>query len=127
MSTRLKYLIVLFLLLAVEVCIALFVHDQYLRPYGGDIIVVWVIYCMVQTILGGKNNHYITALCVLVFAYIVEFLQKMNIVEVLGLGNSRFLRILIGTTFSVSDLVCYTIGTAITVAGIYLYKKIGKD
>ncbi len=126
MSTRLKYLIVLFLLLAVEVCIALFVHDQYLRPYGGDIIVVWVIYCMVQAVLGGKNNHYITALGVLVFAYIVEFLQKMNIVEVLGLGNSRFLRILIGTTFSVSDLVCYTIGTAITVAGIYLYRKIGK-
>ena len=122
MSIRLKYFILLLLLLAIEVCIALFVHDQYIRPYGGDVIVVWAIYCLVQTILGGKNNHYFVALGVLIFAYIVEFLQKMDIVGVLGLGHIQFLRILIGSTFSVSDLVCYTVGTAVTMAGIYMYR-----
>ena len=124
MPERLKYLIIFFVLLAVEICIALFVHDQYIRPYGGDVIVVWVIYCFVQILLGGKYNHYFVALGVLLFAYIVEILQKMNIVEVLGLGNIRFIKILIGTTFSISDLICYTAGTIATIAGIWLYKKV---
>ena len=122
MKSRLIYLVVFFLLVTVEICIAKFVHDAFIRPYGGDIIIVWVIYCLVQAILGGKNNHYIVAFGVMLFAFFVEFLQKMNIVDLLGLGHIRWIRILVGTTFSVSDLICYAIGTGITLAGIYLYK-----
>ena len=128
MKSRLIYLLIFVLLVAVEFCIAKFVHDSFIRPYGGDIIVVWVIYCLVQAILGGKNNHYIVAFGVMVFAFFVEFLQKLNIVDLLGLGHIRFIRILIGTTFSVSDLFCYAIGTCITLVGIYLYNVIaGRD
>ena len=93
MKTRLKYLIIFILLTAIEVCIALFVHDHFIRPYVGDIIVVWVIYCLVQSILGGKNNHYIVALGVMIFAYIVEFLQMINIVDRLGMGHVHFIKI----------------------------------
>ena len=123
MNIRLKYLILFGILLAVVICIALFVHDPYIRPYGGDVIIVWVIYCLTQIVLGGKFNHYLTALGVLAFAYLVEFLQKMHIVELLGLSHIRFMRVIIGTTFSISDLVCYTSGTIVTIWGIWLYRR----
>ncbi|MBQ9816896.1 MAG: DUF2809 domain-containing protein [Proteobacteria bacterium] len=123
MKTRLTYLIIFILLVAIEVCIALFVHDSIIRPYGGDVIVVWVIYCLVQMILGGNNNHYIIAIAVMLFAYIVEFLQMINIVDLLGMGHIHFIKILVGSTFSISDLVCYSLGTAAMLAGIRLHKK----
>ena len=126
MKVRLIYLLIFVLLVAVELCIACFVHDSFVRPYGGDVIVVWVIYCLVQTILGGKNNHSIVALSVMLFAFFVEFLQKINIIDLLGLGHVRFIRILVGTTFSVSDLLCYAVGTGITLAGIKVYKVIAR-
>ena len=43
----------------------------------GDIIVVWVVYCFVQLILGGKNS-YAVAFGTMIFAFGVEFLQKMK-------------------------------------------------
>ena len=126
MKFRLIYLIIFIFLVAVEICIACFVHDSFIRPYGGDIIVVWVIYCLIQAILGGKNNHSIVALGCMLFAFFVEFLQKINIVDLLGLGHVRFIRVLVGTTFSVSDLLCYAIGTGVTLVGVNLYKVIAR-
>ncbi len=37
---RLAYLLAFVLLLVVEVCIALFVHDAFVRPYVGDVLPV---------------------------------------------------------------------------------------
>ena len=39
MKKRLWYLGVFGLILAIEVCIALFVHDDFIRPYVGDVLV----------------------------------------------------------------------------------------
>ncbi len=40
---RLKYLAVFIILLAAEIVIALYVHDSFVRPYMGDMLVVAVI------------------------------------------------------------------------------------
>lgn len=45
---RLFYLITALLLLMTEVLIALFVHDRFIRPYAGDILVVLLIYALVR-------------------------------------------------------------------------------
>lgn len=124
MKKRLPYIILLVLIIAVEVVIALTQHDNWIRYYGGDVIVVWAVYCLVQSFTGGKNNHYIVHLCIMLFAFIVEFLQYINIVDLIGLGNIQFFRVLIGTSFAVEDLVCYAFGTAIACAGTFLYKKL---
>ena len=123
MKKRLPYIVIFLLLLGVEVLIALFVDDKIIRPYGGDVIVIWVVYCFVQAILGGKNNHFIVAGGVLIFAFLVEFLQYIRIIDILGLRDIEFFRVLIGTTFSWKDIICYTIGAAVCWLGIWLHRR----
>ena len=120
MKSRLPYIVIFLILLGVEVLIALFVDDRIIRPFGGDVIVIWVVYCFVQAILGGRNNHYRVAGGVLIFAFIVEFLQYLHIVDILGLRDIAFFRVLIGTSFSWIDMLCYVIGAAVCWAGIWI-------
>ena len=48
MNKRTAYGIATFILLTIEVLIALFVHDAFVRPYIGDVLVVVVIYTFVR-------------------------------------------------------------------------------
>lgn len=123
MKQRIIYFLIFAVLFAVETLIALTLHGGFIRSYLGDVIVVWVVYCFVQAVLGGKNNHYVVALVVLIFAFAVELLQAVNIVEILGVQDNAFLRTVIGTSFSLADLVCYTVGTSVTILGIWTLKK----
>lgn len=126
MKRRLPYIIIFLVLLGIEVFIALAFSGGFVRSYLGDVIVVWLVYCLVQAISGGRNSHSITAAGVMLFAFLVELLQAMNIVELIGLGDIAFFRTLIGTSFSWLDMLCYTAGTAVTLAGIYIYRKMNK-
>lgn len=125
MKKRLPYIIILILLIAVEVIIALTQHGNWLRYYGGDVIVVWAVYCLVQAIIGGKNP-YITHIGVMLFAFLVEFLQYIHIVDIIGLGDIEFFRTLIGTSFAAEDLFCYALGTVIGIAGSFIYSQVKK-
>ncbi|OPZ21066.1 MAG: hypothetical protein BWZ04_01335 [Firmicutes bacterium ADurb.BinA205] len=122
MKKRLPYIIIFIAIFAVETCIALFVHDDFVRPYIGDVIVMWAVYCLAQIILGGRFGSYKVAVGSLIFAFFVELLQKFRIVDVLGI-KSPVLRTIIGTSFAPADLVCYLAGTAVTMAGIWVYNK----
>ncbi len=122
MKQRKPYIIIFLVIFAVETCIALFVHDDFVRPYIGDVIVMWAVYCFAQIILGGRFGSYKVAVGSLIFAFFVELLQKFRIVDVLGI-KSPILRTIIGTSFAPADLVCYLAGTAVTVAWIWLYRK----
>ncbi len=124
MKKRIPYICGFLLLTLTEVLIALFIHGGFVRNYLGDVIVVWVVYCFVQAIAGGRLNGYITAAGVMIFAFIIEFLQKINIVDLLGLGGIKFFRTLIGTSFSPVDLICYAAGSAIICAVIFIKRKI---
>ena len=123
MKKRLPYIIIFVLLFAVEVVIALTQHGNFIRDYGGDIIVMWVLYCFVQAVLGGENNHYIVNVCLLVFAVGVEFLQLWGFVDRFGIENP-VLRTLIGTSFVPEDLLCYAAGTGIACAGVFIAGRI---
>ena len=122
MKQRKPYIIIFLVIFAVETCIALFVHDDFVRPYIGDVIVMWAVYCLAQLILGGRFGSYKVAVGSLIFAFFVELLQKFRIVDVLGI-KSPVLRTIIGTSFAPADLVCYLAGTAVTAAGIWIYRK----
>ena len=124
MKKRIPYICGFLLLTLTEVLIALFIHGGFIRNYLGDVIVVWVVYCFVQAIAGGRLNGYITAAGVMIYAFIIEFLQKINIVNLLGLGGIKFFRTLIGTSFSPVDLICYAAGSAIICAVIFIKRKI---
>ena len=104
-----RYYLWAVLLLITEVLIALHLHDSFIRPFGGDVLVVILLYCMIKSIINIKVNT--AAITVLLIAYTIEVLQYFNIVYVLGWGNSSMARTIIGTTFTWSDILAYTIGT----------------
>lgn len=112
------YFALMIILFLIEILIALFVHDQFIRPYIGDFLVVILIYCFVKSFFNTPVLP--TALGVLLFAYSVEVLQYFRIVEVLGLQHSRAARIIIGSAFEWQDMLAYTAGI---VAVILLEKR----
>jgi len=101
------------LIFLTEVLIALYVHDSFIRPYLGDVLVVILLYCFFKSFL--RLPVLTVAIGVLVFSFTVELLQFFNIVERLNLGHSKIARIVIGTSFSWIDLLCYTVGIAIVI------------
>lgn len=108
---RVWYAIAFIVIFIIEVLIALFVRDSFIRPYGGDILVTVLICCFIRIFFPQK----IKALPILVFlfALTVEIGQYFDFVYLLGLGDIRFFRILLGTSFSVFDIICYGIGCLI--------------
>ncbi|WP_348825675.1 DUF2809 domain-containing protein [Flavobacterium aestuarii] len=106
-----KYFFLSIILLIIEVLIALFVHDKLIRPYLGDVLVVILIYCFIKSFL--ELPVLPAAIFVLLFSFGIEFLQYLNIVEKLGLQNSKIARTVIGTSFAWIDLVCYIAGIII--------------
>ena len=110
------------LVFGIEVLIALYVTDTFVRPYLGDVLVVILIYCFLKSFL--KLPVLTVALFVLALSFAIEFLQFLNIVEKLGLENSKVARTVIGTSFSWTDLLAYIIGIAIVLlTEKYLLKK----
>lgn len=107
---RISYALATLLLIAVEVMIALFVHDRFVRPYLGDVLVVLVIYTFVRIFIPEKCR--LLPLPVFLFAAAVEVAQYFEIVQRLGLDRNMFLRILIGSTFDPKDIACYAVGCA---------------
>ena len=97
-------------LLATEVCIALFVNDSFIRPYVGDMLVTLLLCCLCRVII--PNKVCLLPLYVFAFAACVEFSQYFDLVSLLGLGDNRFLSVLMGRTFSWLDLLCYAVGCA---------------
>lgn len=105
---RIKYMIAFLLLLFVEVLIALYIRDSFIRPYLGDMLVVIVIYCFIRIFAPDKFS--LLPLYIFIFATWVEVLQYFNLIQILGLENNRFLRVLVGTVFDIKDIACYGVG-----------------
>ncbi len=121
LKPRITYLIAFMLLVFVEVFIALLVHDSFVRPYLGDVIIVIVIYCFMRMLFpfGVK----LLPLYIFLFTLAVEVAQYFDFVTLLGLDDSRFFRILLGSTFSFADIACYAAGCLICFALEYLQKR----
>lgn len=103
-----RYFLLTIVLFIIELLIALFVRDSFVRPYVGDYLVVILIYCAVRTFL--KASVWKVALGVLLFSYLVETLQYFHIVNRLGLENNIVAKTVIGYGFEWMDLVAYTLG-----------------
>jgi hypothetical protein len=103
-----KYAVLSIGLFAVEIFIALFVHDRLVRPFVGDMLVVILIFTLCRTVI--EAGYFRLALCVLLFSFAVEIGQYFNLISILGLQHSAPARILIGMTFDVHDLLAYSAG-----------------
>lgn len=105
---KLNYFIVFVLIFIVEIFIALYIHDSFIRPYFGDFLVVIMIYCFVLSFI--NYSKYKVAIFVLLFAYCIELAQCFNVLLILGLENSSLAKVVLGNSFAIEDLALYTLG-----------------
>ncbi|GAA4735187.1 DUF2809 domain-containing protein [Flavisolibacter ginsenosidimutans] len=108
LTFRPGYFLLTFLLFVVEVSIALFAHDRFVRPYAGDFLVVILLYCFGKSFL--KIPALPLAMTVLLFAYAIETAQYFHLVNRLGFQNHNIIRIILGSSFEWGDMLAYTLG-----------------
>lgn len=121
-NKRVGYAVATLIIFIIELLIALFVRDNFIRPYVGDMLVVVLIYTFLRIMFPEKPR--LLPLYVFLFAAGVEALQGIHIVELLGLQNNRFFSVLIGTTFDLKDIVCYGVGCVLLgVWEVMLWRK----
>jgi uncharacterized protein DUF2809 len=107
------YFSISLLLLALELYIGIYIHDAFVRPYGGDFLVVILLYCLVKSFI--NIPFFTTAICVLIFAYVVEVSQYFHLIQMLGLQHYKLAKLLLGTTFSFTDMFIYTLGILLVI------------
>lgn len=105
---NLNYFGLAIIFFVMEVLIALFVHDDFIRPYFGDVLVVILMYCFFKSFL--NLPVFALALFVLSFAFLIEILQGFNIVAKIGLEKSKLANVVLGNSFSWIDFLTYIVG-----------------
>ncbi|MFT6203697.1 MAG: hypothetical protein ACI9V1_001223 [Spirosomataceae bacterium] len=107
MSTRNIYLGVFAGILAVEVCIALFVRDAFIRPYFGDFLATILVYVAIR---GFTNlNIHKSLIISLVISYVVEIFQAIDVLGFTGLNSNEAVSVIMGSSFDWGDMLAYTI------------------
>ncbi len=119
-NKKIYYVILFTILFIIEVLIALFVHDSFIRPYIGDMLVVILIYCFIRIFIPDRLR--LLPLYIFIFALAVEISQYFKLIDVLGLSDSYLAQCIFGSSFDFKDILCYALGCAI--CAIFSYKKI---
>lgn len=105
------YIVIFTVLLITEILIALFIHDKFIRPYFGDVLVVILIYCFIRIFITDKVR--LLPLYVYIFAVLVEISQYFHLVSLLGLSDNKLAAVILGTGFDWKDILCYASGSLI--------------
>lgn len=112
-----SYFLASVLLLFIEIGIAMFVHDRFIRPYIGDVLVVILMYCFVKSFF----NLPVLPLSIAVFLFscVIEVLQFFKLVNLLGLQHSKLAKIILGSAFEWNDILAYLGGFLLIIAFEY--------
>lgn len=118
------YALAAIFLFAVEVLIALFVRDQFVRPYLGDVIAVMLVYAVLRAVtpLGVWSALSIA----LGIALVIEVAQALNLLGALGLADNRFARVVLGGAFDMLDMAAYVAGGAAVLAIEVAVRRAGR-
>jgi len=108
MTFNLTYFIITLLLFSIETLIAIYLKTGFIRHTFGDYLCVILLYCFFKTFI--KGHHFKITISVLLIAFIIEFLQLTNYLELFHLHNNQLAKLILGSTFHVLDLVAYSLG-----------------
>ncbi|SFD17478.1 DUF2809 domain-containing protein [Algibacter pectinivorans] len=108
MKLNKTYLLLTILLFTIETLIAIYLKTGFIRHTFGDFLCVILLYCFFKTFI--KGHHFKIAVIVLAIAFTVEFLQLTNFLELFNLHNNQLAKLILGSTFQISDLVAYSLG-----------------
>ena len=114
MRSRLAFLAVAGVILVTEIYIAVCVKGGFVRHYAGDVLAVILLYALARAIFSVTPSN--LPLKIFAFAAALEIAQYFGVVQILGIEN-KILKIMIGGTFDLADLICYAAGCIL--AGVY--------
>jgi hypothetical protein len=109
MTLRPIYLLIALAIFVVEVLIGLgIIPGTFVRHSIGDLLVTALLYFLIR---GLTRTTPATALVAgVATGFLVEALQYIHLADLLGFAEGSLPYILLGNTFSLSDLLMYTIG-----------------
>lgn len=111
MQNRLFYALAGAVIFTIEVLIALFVHDDLVRPYIGDVLAVVLVYLGLRAVTPLPVLP--AVIITLGVAAAIEFAQLFHMLDALGLSHSRLARVVLGGVFDLKDLACYAVGALV--------------
>lgn len=107
MKFKKSYFVIAIILFLIEVVIAKYTSG-FIRHTFGDYLCVILLYAFIKSFV--KISNLKTALLVLGIAYCVEFLQLTNLKNFYPDIYAKALKLILGTSFSIGDLIAYTLG-----------------
>ena len=122
MKTNKKFLVVFLFFFLLEVFIALFIKDHFIRPFFGDVLVILLIFFFVRSFFPVKNAVKFAA-GIFLFACLIEVSQYLKLLKLLHLQDFSLLNIVLGSTFDWLDILAYASGTLLLLAGYLIVKK----
>ncbi len=115
------YAVLAAIVLIVEIGIALFVRDRWIRPHGGDVLAVILVYVAVRAVTRWSVGTSVTV--ALGVAVAVELGQYVGILRMVGLEHVAVVRVVMGTGFDPADFVSYGMGGAIVAVVEWLRRR----
>ena len=114
MTFRPSYLVVATALLVVEVAIARgYIPGAVVRNSVGDVLVIPFLYFLLRGMT--KATPSVALVAGLAAGLTAELLQYLHLADLLGLKTGSLLYVVLGNTFSWSDLLMYSIGGVLAV------------
>lgn len=110
---RTIYLVAAIFLFAIEVVIALFVRDAFIRPYIGDVLAVALVYAALRAVTPLMLGSAIAI--TLTIALVIELAQAFGLLGALGLRDNVLARTVLGGDFDWLDLAAYAAGAMVIV------------
>ena len=102
------FAIITLMVFIIEVLIATVFKKTVLRPVFGDFLVVILIYAFFKAITHWKPLH--IGIGVLAFSYLIEFSQRIHILDKLSIKPNKATELLLGSSFDWYDVLAYTLG-----------------
>jgi len=107
------YFILFLILFTIEACIAHFLKSGFIRHTFGDFLAIIMLYCLLKSFINIKPIP--AAIIVLLISFTIEFLQLTSFLKWLSLQDNMYAKLVLGSTFHMSDLVAYTLGIITTI------------
>lgn len=123
MKFRLSYALAALALFAVEIAIALFVHDRLIRPHIGDSLAVILLYLALRAMTPLRVMP--AAGIALAVAVAIEFGQLFGLIGALGLSGNIAARFLLGAGFDPLDFIAYAAGALFVIAVERMRRRTG--
>lgn len=109
------------LVFAIEVLIALFVHDRFVRPHLGDSLAVILVHLTLRAVTPLRPVP--AATVAFIIACMIEGGQYIGILSRLGLDHVAVARVVLGTGFDPTDFLAYAAGALAALAGEAILRR----